>query len=39
LIGIPWRIVVGKEGVAKGEFEVVNRATGDVVKKPHGALF
>jgi prolyl-tRNA synthetase len=30
LIGIPWRIVVGKEAVASGRFEVVNRATGGV---------
>lgn len=33
LIGIPWRIVVGKQGVADGVFEVVNRKTGEVVKK------
>ncbi|MSU74281.1 prolyl-tRNA synthetase [Candidatus Kaiserbacteria bacterium] len=33
LLGIPTRIVVGKEAVATGEFEVVNRATGEVVKK------
>jgi prolyl-tRNA synthetase len=39
LIGIPWRIVVGKDGVKNGEFEVVNRKTGVVEKKPHGALF
>ncbi len=30
LLGIPKRIVVGKEAVATGEFEVVNRATGAV---------
>jgi prolyl-tRNA synthetase len=30
LIGIPWRIVVGKEGVKNGEYEVVNRKTGEV---------
>ncbi len=30
LIGIPWRIVVGKEGVASGQFEVVNRSSGEV---------
>lgn len=33
LLGIPWRVVVGKEAVESGEFEVVNRATGEVVKK------
>ncbi len=33
LLGIPWRIVVGKEGVASGQFELVNRKTGEVVKR------
>ncbi len=33
LIGIPYRIVVGKQGLADGTFEVVNRATGETVKK------
>jgi prolyl-tRNA synthetase len=32
LIGIPWRVVVGKQGLADGTFEVVNRATGEVKK-------
>ncbi len=32
LIGIPTRIVVGKDAVAAGEFEVVDRATGVVEK-------
>ncbi|MDP2655691.1 MAG: aminoacyl--tRNA ligase-related protein, partial [bacterium] len=32
LLGIPKRIVVGKDAVATGEFEVVNRATGKVDK-------
>ncbi len=32
LLGIPKRIVVGKDAVATGEFEVVNRATGSVAK-------
>ncbi len=32
LIGIPTRIVVGKDAVAPGQFEVVNRATGAVEK-------
>lgn len=33
LLGMPYRIVVGKEAVASGQFEVVNRATGAVEKK------
>mgnify|MGYP001557003542 CR=1 FL=1 len=33
LIGIPWRIVVGKQGIADGTFEVVNRKSGETVKK------
>lgn len=33
LIGIPHRIVVGKQGIADGTFELVHRATGEVVKK------
>ena len=39
LIGIPARIVVGKEAVASGVYEVVNRATGKVEKKPHAEIF
>lgn len=38
LLGIPERIVVGKDAVATGEFEVVNRATGAVVKKSRAEL-
>lgn len=38
LLGIPKRIVVGKEAVATGEFEVVDRATGVVVKKSRAEL-
>jgi prolyl-tRNA synthetase len=30
LIGIPYRLVVGKETAASGRFELVNRATGEV---------
>jgi prolyl-tRNA synthetase len=30
LLGIPERIVVGKEAIASGEFEVVDRKTGSV---------
>jgi prolyl-tRNA synthetase len=38
LLGIPKRIVVGKDAVASGEFEVVNRATGEVVKTSRAKL-
>ncbi len=38
LIGIPYRIVVGKQGLAEGAFEVVARATGAVEKKSREAL-
>ncbi|OYV63839.1 MAG: prolyl-tRNA synthetase [Parcubacteria group bacterium 21-58-10] len=33
LLGIPMRIVVGKDAAATGAFEVVDRATGTVAKK------
>ncbi len=33
LLGMPYRIVVGKDAVATGAFEVVARATGAVLKK------
>lgn len=33
LLGMPYRIVVGKDAVASGTFEVVERATGSVEKK------
>ncbi len=32
LMGMPWRIVVGKEALASGMVELVSRATGDVQK-------
>jgi prolyl-tRNA synthetase len=32
LIGIPWRVNVGKDTVATGTLELVNRATGEVEK-------
>jgi len=38
LLGIPTRIVVGKDAVATGMFEVVNRATGGVEKKSRADL-
>ncbi|MDO8566604.1 MAG: aminoacyl--tRNA ligase-related protein [bacterium] len=38
LLGIPKRIVVGKDALADGKFEVVDRATGTVEKKPREAL-
>ena len=38
LLGMPWRIVVGKNTVATGEPEIVNRATGGVEKITREAL-
>jgi prolyl-tRNA synthetase len=38
LLGIPERIVVGKDAAATGEFEVVDRATGSVAKKSRAEL-
>ena len=38
LLGIPTRIVVGKDAVATGSFEVVNRATGAVEKKARAEI-
>ena len=38
LLGIPKRIVVGKDAVETGIFEVVNRATGAVEKIPRAQL-
>lgn len=38
LLGTPYRIVVGKDAVASGEFEVVNRRNGEVVKKSKQGL-
>ncbi|OGG77912.1 prolyl-tRNA synthetase [Candidatus Kaiserbacteria bacterium RIFCSPLOWO2_01_FULL_52_12b] len=38
LLGMPKRIVVGKDAVASGDFEVVERATGKVVKIPRAEL-
>ncbi len=32
LIGIPYRINVGKDALASGAFELVNRATGEILK-------
>ena len=32
LIGIPWRVIVGKETAASGAVELVNRATGETKK-------
>jgi prolyl-tRNA synthetase len=32
LIGIPWRIVVGRDAVPGGVVELVNRSTGEVLK-------
>jgi prolyl-tRNA synthetase len=38
LIGIPYRVIVGTETVSSGLFEVVERATGAVVKLTHAEL-
>ncbi len=38
LIGIPTRIVVGKDAVATGMFEVIDRASGKVEKKQRAEL-
>lgn len=38
LLGIPRRIVVGREGVASGMFEVVERSTGEVTKRSREEL-
>ncbi len=38
LLGVPKRIVVGKEAVTTGEFEVVDRATGVMVKQSRETL-
>ncbi|MDB5244509.1 MAG: putative prolyl-tRNA synthetase, prolyl-tRNA synthetase [Parcubacteria group bacterium] len=38
LLGMPYRIVVGRDGVATDQFEVVNRSTGDVVKKSRAEI-
>lgn len=39
LLGMPQRIVVGKDAVATGEFEVVVRATGQMTKRTREDLF
>ncbi|MGD0328132.1 MAG: aminoacyl--tRNA ligase-related protein [Minisyncoccia bacterium] len=39
LIGIPRRIIVGRDAVTTNIFEVVNRATGEVAKVPRAELF
>lgn len=38
LIGIPTRVVVGKDAVATGAFEVITRASGAVTKKSRAEL-
>jgi prolyl-tRNA synthetase len=38
LLGLPWRVVVGREAVATGLYEVVERATGKVEKRTLGQL-
>jgi prolyl-tRNA synthetase len=39
LLGIPTRIVVGREAAETGVFEAVARASGALEKKPRAALF
>ena len=34
LIGLPWQVIVGPKGLAKGEVEVKNRATGERSTSP-----
>jgi len=38
LMGIPWRIVIGKKTIANDEIEMVNRATGEVTHISREAL-
>ena len=38
LIGLPWRIVVGKKGIEAGALEVVERKTGTVTTKTRAEL-
>ncbi|MBO0822031.1 MAG: proline--tRNA ligase, partial [Nocardiopsaceae bacterium] len=38
LVGIPFRITVGKRGVAAGTAEVTDRATGETVELPFGQV-
>lgn len=38
LLGVPYRIVVGKDALATGAFEVVGRATGAVEKRTRGEI-
>ncbi|MCT8998367.1 proline--tRNA ligase [Chelativorans intermedius] len=38
LIGLPWQVIVGPRGVAAGEVEVKNRATGARETMPVGAV-
>lgn len=38
LMGMPWRIVVGKDAVATGEIELMNRSTSEVTKVSRAAL-
>lgn len=39
LIGIPYRVIVGKDALATGSYELVNRATGEVTKLRKEELF
>lgn len=39
LIGLPWQVIIGPKGVAKGEFEMKNRATGERLALSPDAVF
>ena len=34
LIGLPWQLIVGPRGIAKGELELKNRSTGERIALP-----
>jgi prolyl-tRNA synthetase len=38
LIGLPWQVIVGPRGIAAGEVEVKNRATGERENLPISAV-
>ncbi|HFC10765.1 MAG TPA: prolyl-tRNA synthetase [Candidatus Kaiserbacteria bacterium] len=38
LLGLPWRVIIGKNAISNGEIEVVNRATGKIEKRKREAV-
>ncbi|VAW32972.1 Prolyl-tRNA synthetase, bacterial type [hydrothermal vent metagenome] len=38
LLGLPWRVIIGKGAISNGEIEVVNRATGKIEKRKREAV-